>query len=301
MIVSFHPNRLFAPNPTHWIRLVTLGVYSFYPGEPREYPMNPALARTSHRPWPMPQTPWIMAQRWHNLLFAHWPVDASELRALLPPRLDLDLHQGQAWLGVVPFRMSGVRLRFTPSLPWLSSFPELNVRTYVTHGGKPGVWFFSLDAANSVAVSIARAWFHLPYFRARMSCRSSATLSSRTNPGSNATIAYRSIRIHRAAPPACLECVYRGDGPPFEPQPGSLDYFLTERYCLYAADPQCNLFRGEIHHPPWSLQTTEEVTFHSNTMAQAAGVTLPTVAPLLHFAKRQDMVAWSPEPLCPDQ
>ena len=242
----------------------------------------------------MPRSPWIVAQQWHDLLFAHWPVSSHQVRPLIPPQLALDLYDGQAWLGVVPFRMAGVRLRVTPAIPWLSAFPELNVRTYVTLDGKPGVWFFSLDAANPVAVSIARAWFHLPYFRARMRCRSSATLSSRTNPRSNATIAYRSIRTHRAAPPARLECVYRGDSPPFEPQPGSLDHFLTERYCLYAADLKGNLFRGEIQHPPWSLQPAEAV-IEANTMAEAAGVTLPTVAPLLHFAKRQDMVAWSPE------
>ena len=238
-----------------------------------------------------------MAQRWHDLLFAHWPVAAADLRALVPPQLEIDLYENQAWIGVVPFRMSGVRLRATPSLPWLSAFPELNVRTYVTHGGKPGVWFFSLDAANPIAVAVARAWFHLPYFRTRIRCRSEATLSSRTNPGSNATIVYRSSRIHPGAPPALLECVYRGAGPPFEPRSGSLEHFLTERYCLYAADPIGNLFRGEIHHPPWLLQETAEVAFHSNTMAQAAGLTLPSAPPLLHFAKFQHVVVWSPERL----
>ena len=247
--------------------------------------MNPALSKTSHRPWPIPMSPWIMAQRWHDLLFAHWPVPVAALRPLIPATLELDLYEGQAWLGIVPFRMAGVRLRATPALPWLSAFPEVNVRTYVTLGGKPGVWFFSLDAANSIAVSIARAWFHLPYFRARMRCDRHSD-----------EIRYLSERRHHGAPSALLRCSYHPVGAAFEPQPGSLEHFLTERYCLYAADPQGRLFRGEIHHPPWSLQRAE-AAFAVNTMAQAAGIALPAAAPLLHFSKLQQMVAWSPEPL----
>ena len=129
-----------------------------------------------------------MAQTWHDLLFAHWPVDARLLRPLLPPQLHIDAFEGHAWLAVVPFRMTGVRLRGAPAVPGLSSFPELNVRTYVTCGAKPGVWFFSLDAGNSLAVAIARAWFHLPYFRARMSCRER-----------NGGIEYASHRAHSGA------------------------------------------------------------------------------------------------------
>ncbi len=121
-----------------------------------------------HRPWPLPAGPWVMAQRWHDLLFAHWPVPAAEVRVLVPAGVEIDTFDGVAWLGVVPFRMSDVRLRGTPALPWLSFFPELNVRTYVVRDGKPGVWFFSLDAGNIAAVAIARRWFHLPYFHASM-------------------------------------------------------------------------------------------------------------------------------------
>src|SRR3977135_4252914 len=128
------------------------------------------LSETAHRPWPLPAGPWVMAQIWHDLLFAHWPVDAALLRPWVRRSCTATTSGGQAWLAVVPFRMTGVRRRGTPPLPWLSAFPELNVRTYVTYGGKPGVWFFSLDAGNSLAVSIARAWFHLPYFLARMLC-----------------------------------------------------------------------------------------------------------------------------------
>src|SRR5271154_2737716 len=112
--------------------------------------MRVDLAQTAHRPWPLPAGPWVMAQSWHDLLFAHWPVEAAVLRPLLPPALQIDTFGQQAWLAVVPFRMTGVRLRGTPALPWLSAFPELNVRTYVTTDGKPGGWFFSLDAASAI-------------------------------------------------------------------------------------------------------------------------------------------------------
>jgi uncharacterized protein YqjF (DUF2071 family) len=238
---------------------------------------------TAHRPWPLPRRPWIMAQSWHDLLFAHWPVEKVMLRPHVPANLDIDTFQGQAWLGVVPFRMSGVRLRWTPALAGLSAFPELNVRTYVTARGKPGVWFFSLDAANAIAVAAARWWFHLPYFNARMKCQEK-----------DGWIHYHSERTHRGVPAGALEGRYRPAGKAFQPQPGKLEHFLTERYCLYAAAPGGRLYRGEIHHPPWRLQSAE-AEFARNSMAEAAGLTLPTQKPLLHFARLQEMVAWAPQ------
>src|ERR1700674_1035433 len=114
------------------------------------------LRNVVHRPWPLPAGQAVMTQSWPDLLFAHWPVDAEKLRALIPERLEIDTFDGRAWLAVVPFRMTNVRLRGTPAVPWLSAFPELNMRTYVTYDGEPGVWFFSLDAGNSLAVAIAR-------------------------------------------------------------------------------------------------------------------------------------------------
>jgi uncharacterized protein YqjF (DUF2071 family) len=226
-----------------------------------------------------------MAQSWHDLLFAHWPVDAAVLRPQVPKQLQIDTYEGQAWVAVVPFRMTGVRLRGTPSVPWLSEFPELNVRTYVTFGGKPGVWFFSLDAGNFLAVVIARAWFHLPYFRARMTCEKHQSW-----------IHYQSERTHRGAPSGLLAGRYRPVGEIFSPRAGTLEHFLTERYCLYAADALGRIIRGEIHHPPWPLQVAE-VEFTANTMAEAAGVALPARKPLLHFSQRQDVVVWRPQRL----
>src|SRR5262245_10075958 len=126
------------------------------------------ITDTEHRPWPLPGRPWVMAMRWHDLLFAHWPVDPAVLRPLIPASLQIDTYDGQAWIGVVPFRMTGVRPRFVPPLPGLSAFAEINVRTYVTIEQKPGVWFFSLDAANRLAVWAARLSYHLPYCFARI-------------------------------------------------------------------------------------------------------------------------------------
>ncbi len=244
--------------------------------------MNGLLSQTGHRPWPLPHGPWVMAQRWHELLFAHWPVPAEVLRPLVPASLQLDLRKGQAWLGVIPFRMSGVRLRGTPALPRLSAFPELNVRTYVVRNGKPGVWFFSLDAGNALAVAVARAWFHLPYFRARM-----------RSVGHGEWIEYRSTRTHSRASAAELAVRYRPRGEEHEPEPGTLAYWLTERYCLYAAGGG-RLLCGEIHHPAWKLREAE-AEFERNTMAAALGVALPETAPILYFAARQDVLIWPPE------
>lgn len=238
------------------------------------------FADTAHRPWPMPRTPWIMTQTWHDLLFAHWPIDPDVMRARVPASLELDLHDGRAWIGVVAFRMSNVAPRGVPALPWLSAFPELNVRTYVRVGDRPGVYFFSLDASNSAAVHTARSLFHLPYFTAAMhvDLRSGA-------------IMYGSRRTMRVPPAAELVVTYRPTGPVFNAEPGSLEQFLTERYCLYAIDRGGRPRRLEIHHPAWPLQLAD-ADVELNTMAAAAGIVLPGAAPLLHFSKRQDMVAF---------
>jgi len=243
--------------------------------------MNAVLSEVAHRPWLLPPGPWVMAQSWHDLLFAHSPVDATVLRPLLPPQLQIDTFEGQAWLAVVPFRMTGVRLRGTLPVPWLSAFPELNVRTYVTYGGKPGVWFFSLDAGNSLAVAIARVWFHLPYFRARMSCTER-----------DGWIQYHSERTHPGAPAGLLMGRYRPVGDTFFPHHGTLEYFLTERYCLYTSDGRGQIIRSEIHHAPWPLQRAE-AEFSRHSMAESLEIALIS-QPLLHFARRQDVLVWPP-------
>lgn len=234
----------------------------------------------AHRPWSMPDEPWIMTQSWHDLLFAHWPVDKRRLREKVPPGLELELFDNQAWVGIVPFRMTNVAPRGVPALPWVSAFNELNVRTYVRMHGKPGVYFFSLDADNSLAVATARRLFHLPYYSASMEVRRE-----------NGWIRYRSRRNGREADEAVWDAQYRAAGPVHDAVPGTLEYFLTERYCLYTVDEAFRAYRVDIHHLPWPLQTAD-ATITANTMAEAAGLELPALPPILHMAARQDIVAW---------
>lgn len=241
------------------------------------------LRRTAHRPWPLPDGPWVMAQTWHDLLFAHWPVPPASLERLIPPQLALDTFEGAAWIGVVPFRITGIRLRGLPPLPGLSAFAEINVRTYVTAVGKPGVWFFSLDAGNRLAVAAARRWYRLPYFHARF------TIETQRDG-----IRYTCRRSHRGAPAAEFDARYAPVGDAALTRTGSLAHWLTERYCLYAVDRRRRLYCAEIHHPPWPLQPAH-ATIEQNTMATAAGVALPSTPPHLHFAGRLDVRVWPPQ------
>jgi uncharacterized protein YqjF (DUF2071 family) len=214
-----------------------------------------------------------MGQTWEDLLFAHWRVDPELLRPRIPQGLELDVFDGAAWIGVVPFRLTGLRLRGLLPFPG-SSFLELNVRTCVAAQDKPGLWFFSLDASSRVAVELARRTYRLPYFHARMSA---------TRRGES--IVYESARVDE--PGRVFRGLYRPVGEPREPQPGSLEWFLTERYCLYALD-RGTLSRAEIHHEPWPLQQAE-AEIEQNTMPP---VELPEHAPLCHFSRRQDVVIW---------
>lgn len=251
--------------------------------------MNPKaiLSQVAHRPWPLPTGPWVMTQTWSRLLFAHYPLPPGALAPLLPAGLAPDTFDGQAWIGVVPFRMSDVRPRLLPPLPWLSYFPELNVRTYVKRGGKAGVFFLSLEAANPVAVAIARGLYRLPYFNARMFCRQQAAT----------WVAYKSIRTHKAAPPAHFLARYRPTGPVTLAAPGTLAHWLTERYALFTADRIGRIYRGEIHHVPWPLQPAELVPDADN-MAASHGLALPASPPLLHYAHWIRVLIW---PLLLDQ
>ena len=221
-----------------------------------------------------------MTQSWHELLFAHWPIEPGKLRPLVPPVLPLDTYDGQCWVGIIPFHMSNVRPRLVPPLYNLSRFVELNVRTYVTLHGIPGVYFFSLDASNPIAVAIARALFHLPYFNAVMR-------SERVDD----TIHHSSRRTHRGAPSAEFRAAYRPIAPVTFAQPGSLEQWLTERYCLYTVVGNNGVYRGDIHHVQWPLQSAElEVT--SDTMAISHGIHLPDTPPLPHYAGLLEVLIW---------
>ena len=242
----------------------------------------------AHRHWHLPSSPWLMRQTWYNLLFAHWPIAPEAMRGLIPPQLHLDTFEGMAWVGVVPFGMTNVAPRGTPNIPGFSTFLELNVRTYVltpapsdadATATKPGVYFFSLDAANALAVMGARMGFKLPYYNAKMSMHAEGN-----------RIHYTSHRTHHNAPGADFVASYGPTGETYYSAVGTLDHWLTERYCLYTTHNE-HLYRAEIHHLPWPLQAAT-AEFEVNTMAAAAGITLPPQPPLLHFAKRMDMVNW---------
>jgi len=237
------------------------------------------LGETAHRPWPIPARPWRMGQTWEHLLFAHWRADAGELRRLVPDSLELDTFDGSAWLGILPFRISALRLRGVLPIPGISSFLELNVRTYVTAGGKTGIWFFSLDASSRLAVEVARRTYELPYFAARMSTQRRGDW-----------IEFESARVEEAEHPVVFSCRYRPRLSVVAAAPGSLEEFLTERYCLYTVDRRGRLCRGEIHHLPWPLQEAEAV-LELNTMAPP-GVALPDEPPLAHFAAEVAAVIW---------
>lgn len=224
-----------------------------------------------------------MRMRWVDLLFAHWTVPAETLHARLPTDLELDTVDGRAYLGIVPFRMEDVAPRGLPAPPVIGAFPEVNVRTYVRHGGLPGVWFLSLDAASRIAVEGARAAFHLPYLHARMS----ATTAD------DGTIDYRSERTDARAAPAALRVRYRPTGPVARAEPGSLEAWLTDRMRLFAVDGNGRVLRTEIGHAPWPLQPAE-ATFEAETLAHSHGLALDPGPPHLLFARSLDVRGWWP-------
>jgi uncharacterized protein len=216
--------------------------------------------------------PWIMAQTWHDLLFAHWPLDSSQMSHLIPGGVELDTFEGQAWVGVVLFRLSGVRLRGLPPMPLVSGFPEVNVRTYVRLGEQHGVYFLSLDADNRLATILARPWFHLAYHYAHIRQKSVAD-----------RLYFASKRSERYQPQAEIATVYAPCSRAFASCPGSLEQWLTERYCFFARTNDM-LLCCEIDHSPWQLQQAR-ASFPKNTLALAHGIELPPIEPLLHFSR----------------
>jgi uncharacterized protein YqjF (DUF2071 family) len=233
----------------------------------------------SHRPWPLPQRPWIWRQRWLDLLFAHWPIPASVARAVVPAPLTVQEFEGTCWLGLVPFRMEDVMFRGLPAVPYLSAFPEMNLRLYVEHAGRPGVWFVSLDAANMLAVWGARQFAHLPYFHASMTVTQDSD-----------SVTYQSERTNDSPRRVVFRGAYWPTSPVFEARAGTLDHFLTERYRLYTIDDAGRLVTIDIHHQPWPLQRAS-ADIDENTVGTAQGFPVAG-APLLHFSRRQDVVGW---------
>ena len=201
-----------------------------------------------HRPWPLADEQWQWRQTWKDLAFVHWEIDESEIRSKIPLQLEIDKYEGKAYIGIVPFRMSGVTKRGYPAPPYFCDFPEINVRTYVMYADKPGVFFFSLDVTSFLAAWFARLFFHLPYYRAKMLVNEIGT----------------SVNYSHSRQDKVFEATYGSKGKAvFEKE--SFELWLTERYCLYSNDKLGNIFCADVHHQRWSLETAE-LKIKANTM-----------------------------------
>ena len=234
------------------------------------------LSQIAHRPYPLPEGKPRWRQKWLDLAFFHWPVEAALFERLLPDGLQLDLYDGTAWVSVVPFRMEDVMLRGLPAVPGVSNFPELNLRTYVTKDGKPGVWFFSLDADQYLAVWAARRFFHLPYFKANMRCESE-----------DEGVVYSS---RRELDDTRFVANYHPVSEVYYARSGTLEYWLTERYCLYSCDG-VHLYRGEVHHQPWPLQEIRfEISQIDLGVEEGIGFSSPPVC--AQFARELEVAVW---------
>ncbi|MGE7119010.1 YqjF family protein [Peribacillus sp. NPDC046944] len=231
----------------------------------------------SHRSWPLPRLPWTMKQTWNDLLFAHYPIKIEALQKLVPAVLPLDSFDGMGWIGVVPFHMTDIRLRGLPPVPGTDRFPELNVRTYVTVDGKPGVYFFSLDASNMLAVKTAQTVYHLPYKFADMNVQRSGDVIDYISKRRNGNQTF--------------ECTYKPTSEPYLAEKGSFDEWLTERYCLYTLNNKGVPLRCDILHKPWPLQHAE-ADIRQNTMLTNQGIHVENDKPILHFAKTLEVRMW---------
>jgi hypothetical protein len=225
--------------------------------------------------------PWVMNQTWEHLLFAHWEVDAERLAPLLPGGLELDVWEGSAWIAIVPFLMTDVHARSLPPLPGSGRFLETNVRTYVRHRGRPGIYFFSLEATSPSAVFVARNVLRLPYRRADGLLQVDGDRRR-----------YVIRRRERRFPPARLAATYRPLGPSQPAASGSLEHFLTERYRLFVEPARGLVLGTEIHHPSWRIAPAAAELEHDGLLPPELGVT--GAPPLLHVADTQHVHAWPP-------
>jgi uncharacterized protein YqjF (DUF2071 family) len=231
----------------------------------------------------------LMHQNWQHLLFLHWEVPPADLQKLLPLGLDLDTYEGKAYVGLIPFTLTGVRPILMPALPGISSFHEVNVRTYVHQQGRnPGVWFFSLDASSSLAVGAARMTYHLPYFHSR--------IEFDEKPGAVPRFGFQAHRDDERGPmPAHGHFRYSPvEGVAAPAAVGTLEHFLVERYILYSADDQHRLHRARVHHQPYPLQRAE---LHEldETLVWAAGIQRSQDVPLRHYAREVNVKIYGPE------
>ncbi|HEU5476228.1 MAG TPA: DUF2071 domain-containing protein [Gaiellaceae bacterium] len=234
-----------------------------------------SLRRVGHRPFPLPASRWTLGQTWEHTFWAHWPVPLADVRLRVPDDLEIEEYDGSAWLGIQFFRVRALRARGALPVPGISSFLQLNLRTYVRGpDGLPGVWFFSIDASSRLAAIGVRRIYRVPAFYARMTLEPIADWQEA-----------ECVRV--GEPGRVFAARYRPTGETFHTEAGSLESFLTERYRIFTADA-----RAEMHHDRWLLSPAEaEVELASISPLVLDG------APRCHFAFRQDALIWPPEPI----
>ncbi|MGM0899512.1 MAG: YqjF family protein [Bacillota bacterium] len=240
--------------------------------------VGPNSLNHGHRLWPLPRLPWVMKQIWENVLFAHYPVKLETLRKLVPEKLPLDTFNGLAWVGIVAVHISNIRLRGLPPIPGITHFSQVNVRTYVTLDGKPGVYFFSLDAGNRLAVETAKIVGNLPYKYSEVameSTQSNIHFESSRKTGDNANLVFNFKPISK----------------PFHPAKESFEEWVAERYCLYTFSKTGKTLRGDILHLPWLLQQVQ-AEFYENTLLSSLNIQPESNPPILHYSRQKDVRFW---------
>ena len=239
------------------------------------------LKTQNHQYWPLPSKYWIMRQTWKNVLFAHFPISPERLRPHIPSTLEIDTYQDSAWLGVIIFVIEGIYFRGLSPISVVFKFPEVNLRTYVQHGGKRGVFFLSLDVGNWASLAISKGWYHLPYCSAEISYRKEGD-----------TFHCHSLRKGKSDNPITFTGSFTPDLEVYFPEDGTIDHWLTERYCLYSQDNRGNLYCGDIHHKPWPLQKAEAI-ISTNTLPTPFGIDISKPEPTFYFSEGVDTLFWN--------
>ncbi len=236
--------------------------------------------KSNHRPWPIPNKPWRFKQTWHDLLFAHWPVDANYLRPFVPEYLTIETFHDKAWIGVVSFQTSHARARLLPYVPFFKHYNEINIRTYVRYGNTPGVFFFSMNISSPIAATFFHKIFRLPYYYSKIHCNQE-----------NDCIQFQCSKTTRN--PIEMDLVYEPTTEAFQASNGTLEHWLTERYCFYTTFNK-TLFRAEILHEPWQLQQAS-AEIRKCEVAQFSNDDFLQQQPIFHYAKKQEVLSWGLE------
>lgn len=238
--------------------------------------MNKAFLDTRHRPFPLPDKKWLMTQTWENLLFCHWPVEYDVIRQHVPAELELDTYEGRCWIGIIPFQVNKMRLRKMPPVPYLRTYLELNVRTYVSYKGVPGVYFFTLDADKSLAVLGGKVGALLPYREAKIKMTKKRGFVHFESDACGPDWMKGKLKLH-----------YQPVSRAYSPSADSLEYWLFERYCFFTIGKK-NIYRGDIHHTRWKIEQAnvlmEEVPSYLNDIA--------THPPVCHYSHKKQAFMW---------